>query len=70
MSTSKIRNGLIPACITFGPLFMTRIGGSINVGENSMPFIGTLMLSAGLIMMFQMLCELAIELRTKTDNSN
>ena len=68
MAASKFRYALIPACITAGPMFMTRIGGMADVGGNIMPFIGTLMLIAGLCMMFQMLCDITIEIRSKLDN--
>lgn len=44
---------MIPACITFGPLFMTRIAGSAsNDASNALVFTGVLMLSFGLGMMY------------------
>ena len=54
----KRRYALIPACITFGPLFMSRMGwlmdGWIGVAVS---LFGVFMLSAGLGMMFHIIAQ-------------
>lgn len=58
----KMRYALIPACITFGPFFMSDMGG-LGSGIWGIPMIGTIMVVAGLSGMFSMIGEqrIAIE---------
>lgn len=51
--TKDLIGSVVPACITFGPLFMTRIAGSASpeVGDE-LVFIGVTMLAVGLGIMF------------------
>jgi hypothetical protein len=53
---NKLLLPIVPACITFGPLFMTRIGGTAraDVGNNFV-FAGAAMLAVGLIVMFRII---------------
>lgn len=55
---SKIVLGLVPACITFGPLFMTRIGGMARSDATNLEFTGAVMLSVGLGILFRYLMKL------------
>ncbi len=52
----KRRHALIPACICFGPLFMSRIGGLIDgsLGIASV-WWGVANLTFGLFMMFELI---------------
>ncbi|MBL8897104.1 MAG: hypothetical protein JNM84_05730 [Planctomycetes bacterium] len=46
-------SSMVPACITFGPLFMTRIAGTAsNDASTTLVFTGVLMLSFGLGTMY------------------
>lgn len=58
MSEIRRRYQLVPACITFGPLFMSRIGGLMDgwIGV-SISLFGVFMLSAGLGMMFHLIVQ-------------
>jgi hypothetical protein len=65
----KLAESCVPACITFGPLFMTRIAGtaSTQVGDE-LVFAGVLMLAFGLCVMLstiQKQQKLIAELRTE-----
>ena len=53
MKSFKLRYSLIPACITFGPLFMTNIGDTFDAGITStiIALAGAFMVAAGLSMM-------------------
>jgi hypothetical protein len=76
----KKRYALIPACISFGPLGISRMGGTIpdEPGYGLLATIvvvaGVILLTAGLSMMFQFLVEqqMAIESlrKERTDISN
>jgi hypothetical protein len=47
---------VVPACITFGPLFMTRIGGTARADVGvGLEFTGVCMLAAGLGVMFNVI---------------
>jgi len=65
----KKRHALIPSCICFGPLFMSRIGGladgSLGV---ALCWWGVVTLTFGLYLMFELIAEQQAfieELRTK-----
>ena len=53
------RHGLIPACITFGPGFMTRMGGTIDDGGLGIgiAMFGTALLVGGLMLMLELLMK-------------
>jgi hypothetical protein len=55
----KRRHAFIPACITGGPAMLGRMGGTID-GRPGMvvAVLGTLLLMAGLLMMFQLTIRL------------
>jgi hypothetical protein len=59
MKNFKLRYTTNPACISFGPLFMTNIGETIgrNEGWSWLPLAGSLMVAAGLGMMLGILIE-------------
>jgi hypothetical protein len=46
---------IVPVCVIFGPLFMTRIGGTVvpETGR-TLVMVGVLMLAAGLVVMFRL----------------
>ena len=46
---------LVPACVTFGPLFMTRIAGTARTDATYLVGIGVGMLAVGLCVMFRVL---------------
>ncbi len=51
---NKLLWSIVPACITFGPLFMTRIGGTARADwGDGLAFGGAFMLVAGLVIMFK-----------------
>jgi hypothetical protein len=53
---NKLLLAVTPACITFGPLFMTRIAGTARPDAgNALVFAGVVMLALGLIGMFRMI---------------
>jgi hypothetical protein len=53
---NKLLLAIVPACITFGPLFMTRIAGTARADAgNSLVFAGVAMLAVGLIAMFRII---------------
>ncbi len=58
----KMRYALIPACITFGPFFMSDMGG-LGSGSWGIPMMGTIMVVTGLGGMLSMIGEqrIAIE---------
>ncbi len=51
----RLRHASIPACIAFGPLAMTRIGGLIdgNLGVGLL-LGGAILLTIGLLLMFEL----------------
>ena len=50
----KFLLAMIPACVTFGPLFMTRIAGTAAPEKgNSLVTTGTFMVSVGLMLMYR-----------------
>jgi len=52
------RHGLIPACVTFGPAFMTRMGGTIESGLGAgVALLGTAMLVGGLLLMLELVLK-------------
>lgn len=52
----KFFSAIVPACITFGPLFMTRIAGTARPeAGNNVVFAGVFMLVAGLCIMHRKL---------------
>ena len=60
----KLLWGLIPACVTFGPLFMTRIAGSAAPENgNRLVTMGTFMLSIGLAGMFRIIAKQQRDIR-------
>jgi hypothetical protein len=46
---------LVPACITFGPLFMTRLGGTST--SKWAPMVGSFMLAIGLSIVFGVVAQ-------------
>jgi hypothetical protein len=52
----KWRYTMIPACISFGPFFMSNMGGLGNHGW-AMPMLGTIMVTIGLGTMLSVLAE-------------
>lgn len=55
---NKLLTSVIAPCITFGPLFMTRIAGSAraDVG-NGLVFAGVMMLATGLVLMMRIIAS-------------
>ena len=54
----KLLWALIPACVTFGPLFMTRIAGTAAPqNNNNLVEEGVFMLSIGLIGIFRIISK-------------
>ena len=51
---NKLLLAIVPVCVTFGPLFMTRIAGTTPPDAgNGLVTAGVLMLIAGLVVMFR-----------------
>jgi hypothetical protein len=51
----KLLWAMVPACVTFGPLAMTRIAGSARTEATYLEGAGVLMLAAGLCVMFRVI---------------
>lgn len=52
----KVIWAIVPVCITFGPLFMTRIAGTAraDIGHR-LEFSGVMMLAVGLVIIFRVI---------------
>ena len=48
---------LVPACIIFGPLFMTRVGGTVRAEAPYLVVTGAGMLVVGLVVMLRVLIQ-------------
>ena len=59
---------LIPACITFGPLFLTRIAGTAPAQNgNQLVTEGMVMLTVGLVGMFRIISKQQKRIRALED---
>jgi hypothetical protein len=56
----KLRHALIPVCISSGPLFMVRLGFFENSWGSVLSLVGALMLSYGLMMIFDLVGRLVV----------
>ena len=57
----RIAMALVPACITFGPLFMVMFRESPEAIGRPMSYLGAFMLMGGLAIMFRACCRLGAE---------
>jgi hypothetical protein len=66
----KIRHAFIPACIGFGPLFMVHMGMDLEGWNSTMSLAGAIMLSYGLIMMWDVLGKLVVSQQANAPQSS
>ena len=59
---AKFVQSIIPACITFGPLFMVQHQHSDWIGASYLAYAGCLMLMVGLVVLFRMCMRMKREI--------
>lgn len=54
----KLRHAMIPACISFGPLLMSRMGGTVTGGLGTgTVWVGVVLLTCGLHLILELVMQ-------------